>query len=286
MHTNPPPVADLLRHAYARLNGVSSTPRLDAQLLLACAMGCERAYVLAFGEHLPTSQQAEQFLGWLERRTKGEPIAYILGRRAFYDREFKVTPAVLIPRPETEHLLEAALEITAALESASDRPLVAADIGTGSGAIAVTYKAHAPQVTVYAVDVSPEALAVAQTNAQRLDITFLQGDLAQPLLERGVRVDVLMANLPYIATDDLSTLEVRKHEPTLALDGGADGLDLIRRLLQDAPALCNTGACILLEIGSGQGAATSAIAQDIFPHARVEVMPDYAGHERVVIIRL
>lgn len=277
---NPPAVGDLLRHAYARLNGISSSPRLDAQLLLACAMQCERAYVLAFGEHLPTPEQAAQFSTWLERRAQGEPIAYILGRRAFYDRDLIVTPDVLIPRPETEHLLEVALEYTA------DRALIAADIGTGSGAIAVTYKAHNPQAIVYAVDISAAALDVARRNAEGLDITFLHGDLAQPLLDLGVRVDVLMANLPYIPSAELQTLDVSKHEPNMALDGGADGLDFIRRLMQDAPQLCHDGACILLEIGSGQGADVSAIARGVFPAAQVAVLHDYAGHERVVSIRL
>lgn len=273
-------IADLLRDAVAQLTPVSSSARLDAQLLLAEAVGRDRAYVLAFGEVVPTSEQIAHFHQALARRVAGEPMAYIFGKRAFYDREFYVTPDVLIPRPETEHLLEAGLEF------AGNRPLVAVDIGTGSGAIAVTFKGNCPQANVYAVDISAQALAVARRNAGDLDITFLQGDLLKPLIEQAITVDLLMANLPYIPHDEMLGLEVSQHEPHLALDGGDDGLVLIEQLLGDAPLVCREGACILLEHGSGQSEAIIQFGKAIFPLAEWDVIYDYAGHDRVVRAKL
>lgn len=272
-------IADLLRDAVDQLAPVSSSARLDAQLLLAEAIGRDRAYVLAYGEVVPSPEQIAQFQAWLVRRVSGVPMAYLFGRRAFYDRELIVTPDVLIPRPETEHLLEAGLEF------AGERPIIAADIGTGSGAIAVTFKGNCPQATVYAVDVSVDALKVAEQNAGGLEITFLQGDLLQPLIERGIKVDLLMANLPYIPHNEMLMLEVSQHEPHLALDGGHDGLRLIEQLLQDAPSVCHVGACILLEHGSGQSEAILQMGQAVFPEAEWDVINDYAGHDRVVRCR-
>ncbi len=273
-----PTIKDVLHEAYARLASVSTSARLDAQLLLAEVLQVSRAHVLAHPERELTSAEAEQIAGWLDRREQGEPVAYILGRRAFYDREFAVTPDVLIPRPETEHLIEAALDFIAG------QSLVAVDVGTGSGAIAVTVKANAPQAIVYATDVSTAALQVARMNAstQNTDVTFFEGDLLAPLVERGVNVDLIMANLPYIKTDVLQTLPVRKHEPILALDGGADGLDLAQRCLMQAQAIVNPGALVLLEIGADQGAATCALVEDILSVKRVVLTQDLAGLDRLV----
>jgi release factor glutamine methyltransferase len=207
-------------------------------------------------------------------------MAYIFGRRAFYDREMAVSPAVLIPRPETELLLELALDS----QQAARPTCVAADIGTGSGAIAVTFAARAPHATVYAVDISADALAVAAKNADanEVRVTFAQGDLLTPLIERGVTVDLLMANLPYIASDEVPRLDVSLFEPALALDGGPDGLDLIRRLLADAPRVLRPGALVLLEIGAEHGPAAAALAQAALPDARVEVFQDLAELDRIV----
>lgn len=270
-----------LSDAYRRLEPVSPSARLDAQVLLCAVLDVSRAHVLAYGERELTAEQADRFDDWLSRRANGEPVAYILGRRAFFDRDLIVTPDVLIPRPETEHLLEEALACTA------ERPaLTAVDVGTGSGALAVTFKAHRPTATVYATDISAAALRVAARNAADLDITFLAGDLLTPLIERDIRVDLIMANLPYIASDDVARLAVSRHEPHLALDGGADGLDLVRRLLDQAPDVTVAGAIILLEIGAGQGSATMALARERFAGASVRLISDYAGHDRVVCVAL
>lgn len=285
-----PELREILKAAVVRLTPVSDSAKLDAQLLLAEVLNESRAHVLAHPEKILTPEQVATYEGLVARRATGEPIAYMLGERTFYDIDLYVTPDVLIPRPETEHLLEMALEFAEARLKDASGAFTAVDVGTGSGALAVVLKRRLPQVTTYAVDKSTAALDVARRNATRyaVDITFFQGDLLAPLLEHGLKVDLLMANLPYIAHDDMLTLKVSQHEPHLALDGGADGLNLIRRLLQadQAPLVCKPGAMILLEIGADQGAAVRNLAQGAFNGAAVDVRQDYAGHDRVVCIKL
>jgi release factor glutamine methyltransferase len=269
-----------LANAKARLASVSPSASLDAQLLLAEVLNVSRAYILAHGEEILTDEQIEAYEGLIRRREAGEPIAYILGRKPFYDREFVVSPAVLIPRPETELLLEWALQI-----ADRDGVRTVVDVGAGSGALAVTFAALRPQIKVYAVDVSEAALQVAQENARLNDVQveFLHGSLLQPLIERNLKADLVMANLPYIARDEVPTLEVSRYEPHLALDGGGDGLDLIRELLRQAPQACSSGAAILLEIGADQGEAMLRLGQAF---AEVELRQDYAGLDRMVRVKL
>lgn len=271
---------DALAAAKARFAAVSSTPSLDAQLLMAHVLNADRAHVIAHPERILNDNEAAQFAALADRRATGEPMAYLFGRRAFYDREMRVTPAVLIPRPETEMLVELAIESAQARRANCS----AADIGTGSGAIAVTFAANTPHAKVYAVDISDEALAVAQHNASLngAAVEFIRGDLLAPLLDRGITLDLLLANLPYIATGELAGLDVSRHEPALALDGGADGLDLIRRLMADAPGMLRPGALVLLEIGADQGNAVAAIVREALPGAAVDVLPDLAGLDRIV----
>ncbi len=270
-----------LQGARKRIEAASESASLDAQVLLANVLGVDRGYLFTYPEQLLTAEQAERFDALVERCAAGEPLAYLLGRRAFYDREMIVSPAVLVPRPETELLLEKAL--TFAKEKSS---LTAVDVGTGSGALAVTFAAHHPQATVYATDISPEALAIARQNAalQAVQVTFYQGDLLTPLLERDIRLDLMMANLPYIPSEDVLTLAVSRYEPRLALDGGADGLVLVRRLLKQAAQLIDPGGLTLLEIGAGQGVLAAGLAQEAFPQAKVHVELDYAGLDRIVVI--
>jgi release factor glutamine methyltransferase len=268
-----------LRQAKQQIAPVSESASLDAQLLLCAVLGVARAYLLAHPEVPLTPEQAAQFAALVEGCAAGEPIAYILGRRAFYDREFIVTPDVLIPRPETELLLEQALAFVKQYPQA-----VVIDVGTGSGALAVTLAAHCPEAQVYALDISPAALAVARRNAEahRATVRFMQSDLLTAVLESGIKADMVMANLPYIASDELPTLAVSRYEPKLALDGGPDGLDLIRRLLAQCPAVCNPGALILLEIGATQGAATLALVNVALRPRHAEVLKDYAELDRIV----
>lgn len=254
---------------------------LDAQVLLAAVLSVDRSYLLIHSEQILTDEQDERFAVLVDRCATGEPLAYLLGRRAFYDRDLIVSSAVLVPRPETELLLERALTFV------KERPnLTAVDVGTGSGALAVTFAANVPQATVYATDMSSPALTIARQNAvlHKTQITFYEGDLLQPLVEHDIHLDLIMANLPYIPSDEVPTLAVSKHEPLMALDGGTDGLVLVRRLLSQAVTLINSGGLTLLEIGAGQGETAAALAQNVFPTAQVSVILDYAGLDRIIVI--
>lgn len=272
-----------LQSATAELAAISDTPRLDAQIILENIINKDRSFLLAHGETPLSEDEATQFTELVRLRAMGEPIAYIVGKRAFYDREIAVTRGVLIPRPETEHLLEEALAFVAQKPDAQ-----VVDVGTGSGALAVTLAANAPQAHIYATDISPMALVMTRYNAflNKVNLTSYEGHLLDPLIERQIRVDVLMANLPYIATEDLADLEVSRHEPRTALDGGPDGLDLVRELLEQAPQVCQPGALILLEIGADQGPAALALVQAAFPDAEAEILKDYAQLDRIIKARL
>lgn len=272
----------LLAAAKARFAPVSASPALDAQLLMAAVLDVSRAHVIAHPEKPLTPEQVARFAALADRRAEGEPVAYLLGRRAFYDREIIVSPAVLVPRPETEHLIEAALAHIAG------RPLVTVDIGTGSGAIAVTIKANAPQITLHAVDISEAALEIARINAESagVGLRLHQGDLLAPLIAAEIRADLVLANLPYIACDELETLAVARHEPRLALDGGPDGLDLFRRLFVQIPQATTPGAHLLLEIGADQGVSVPALAHEQLNMREIRVTKDLAGYDRLVHITL
>lgn len=278
-------IREALHRARLRIEPASSSAGLDAHILLGAVLGVERAYLLAHPEQVLTQDKRDQFEALVERCAAGEPLAYILGRREFYDLDLIVTPAVLVPRPETELLLEGALAYIQEKPAAQ-----VVDVGTGSGALAVTVAVHCPAAQVYAVDISPAALDIARRNAGAHQvahrITFFEGDLLNPLMEHEVKVDVIMANLPYIASGDLPGLAVTRHEPALALDGGADGLDLVRRLLEQTPARLNPGGLALLEIGADQGAAALALARAAFPAARCDILPDYAQLDRILRIQL
>ncbi|MBZ0286794.1 MAG: peptide chain release factor N(5)-glutamine methyltransferase [Anaerolineae bacterium] len=274
-------VRDALLFGRANLANTYDSASLDIQRLLGFVLDKDRAYLLAHPEHILETEEYVAYIALIERAAAGEPLPYILGRQAFYDRDLIVSPAVLIPRPETEQLVENALGF------ARSRPrCTAVDVGTGSGAIAVTVAANCPTAAVYAVDVSPAALDIARQNAEAggAKVTFFQGDLLVPLLERDIKVDLLMANLPYIARAELADLVVSRYEPSLALDGGEDGFDLVRRLLDQAPAVCNPGARILLEIGADQGAAALALAKSVFPDAAATLIQDYAKLDRIIQI--
>jgi len=262
------------------------TIRLDAELLLAYCLKVERTHLLAYPEQTLTSNQFACFRALVERRAEREPLAYLTGQRWFYGLEFAVTPAVLIPRPETELLVELALDWLRQHQSVG---CLVADVGTGSGAIAVSIAANTtPDVTILASDVSPESLRIAKQNARKHGvnehIAFLHGDLLDPLPEP---VHLILSNPPYIASDIIPTLmpEVRDHEPQMALDGGPDGLRVIEQLLAQAPAQLLPDGAIFLEIGYDQGQSASASARRLFPTAQIRVHPDLAGLDRVLEIQ-
>ena len=225
----------------------------------------------------------------LRRARQHEPLAYLLRRRQFYGLDLYVDRRVLIPRPETELLVAEALAWARAFAARQGRPPLSADIGTGSGAIAVALAAELRSATLYACDQSPAALAVARRNARRHGvagrITFLRGDLAEPLPEP---VDLLAANLPYVSAPEMADLppHIARFEPPNALAGGEDGLDLVRRLLSQAPARVRSDGLALLEISSAQGEAAAALGARAFPRAEVRVLPDLAGLPRLLRIDL
>lgn len=280
-------VGEALRWAEGRLeaSGVAE-PRLEARLLLQDALALDTARLYLRRAEALGEEDLAAYTGWVERRTRHEPLAYITGHAEFYGLDLRVDRRVLMPRPETELLVEAALAWARA--SALDAPL-GADVGTGSGCVALALTAHAPQLHIYATDVSEAALAVARENARRLAlqgrVTFLVGRLLNPLPGP---VDLLVANLPYIPTTEIETLmpEVRKHEPRLALDGGPDGLELLRQLLAAAPGALRPGGALFLEVGAGQGDRVLELAQHSFPRARRRLLPDLAGIPRVLAVEL
>ena len=259
------------------------SPQLDAELLLAHLLDTSRAAILARPEQHLTPKQLTRYRDLVARRGNREPLAYILGYRDFYGLELMVDPRVLIPRPETELLVEHALRIASQMAS----PSHIADVGAGSGAIAVSLAVHLPESTIYALDDSPGALEVITENARRHGVAdrvhCLHSDLLAALPGP---VDIITANLPYVTTDEWQELapEIRNHEPRSALDGGPDGLALVNRLLATACPYLQPAGAILLEIGAGQGGAATALAREHLPQARVRLVQDYAGLDRLVIV--
>lgn len=265
-----------------RLSPQSDTPLLDGQVLLAHTLSQPRSWVMAHPEAALSASQAQEVGEYLLRLEAGEPLPYVLGVQEFYGLTFHVTPDVLIPRPETELLVEKAL---AGMRERCQPHVL--DVGTGSGCIVVSLASHQPAAHFTACDISPAALHIAQENARwhGVDplITFLQCDLFPPA---ACRYDIVCANLPYIPVEVLGRLRVSRWEPHLALDGGADGLYWIARLLQEAPGKIAAGGMLLLEIEASQGAAVSALAKNAFPQAKLGLFPDLAGKDRLVQITL
>lgn len=286
--------------------------RLDAEVLLAEVLGCVRAQLFArIREEVPEAA-ISRFMAFIERRKTREPIAYILGEQAFYGRQFIVNQHVLIPRPETEELVERVLYALAHQDEPLDKtppsfmlpdsyifpssPLRVADIGTGSGAIAVTLAAEVPTLKVAAVDISPKALNVARQNAQRhgvaSQIGFYEGSLLLPLLKiKMPAFDLIVANLPYVGTSEMAFMDpdVKEYEPQQALFAGPQGLDLFPPFFEQVrdSQLLQPNGTILLEIGFAQGPTLLQLAQSYFPTAKkITLHQDLAHHNRFIELRL
>jgi release factor glutamine methyltransferase len=286
-------IRDALEQGTAALTLVGQTPkpRLDAQVLLRHVLDVERTTLYTYPERLLTAQQEQQFSELIERRKLGEPIAYLTGHKEFFGLDFLVDRRVLIPRPETELLVEAALSIIRE-QLAGARVPVVADIGTGSGIIPVTLAVQEPRLPyLYASDISSDALAVARLNCQRHAVEervrLLQGDLLAPLPEP---IDLLTANLPYVGTDEMEVLtpEVHAYEPHLALFSGNQGLDTMRRFFAEAqqPGKLKPDAVMLLEIGYQQRELLRDLLSELWPHATVTFTKDYAGWDRLLQVSL
>jgi release factor glutamine methyltransferase len=270
-------VAEQLARGTAAI-GSSTSPRADALLLLGNVLQRDRAWILAHGEAPVSDGETRAFAALCARRSAGEPIAYIVGTAGFYGREFLVNESVLIPRPESEHLVDAAIAFIAG-------PTRVLDVGIGSGAIACTIAAETPAL-VAGTDISPRAVEIATSNARRLGVVdrcdFQCGDLAAPL--RGKRFDCIVANLPYIPTADLPRPpDPVSFEPRAALDGGSDGLALYRRLLPELPTLLEERrSLVLLEASPPTVEALAEMTRTVLPGALVSIVTDYAGLARCV----
>lgn len=276
--------SQLLGEAARRLDaGGVSTPGLDAQVLLAHCIGRDRRYLYAHPEHELSDRELEQFRSMVVRRMKGEPVAYITERKEFWSLAFAVTPDVLIPRPDTEVLVEAVLNL---LKWGENSRIL--EIGTGSGAISIALASELEHASITATDASPEALALAAENALNNavegKIVFLCGDLFDPV---GGVYDVVVSNPPYISEEeyDLLSPEVREYEPRRALVAGPDGTEFHRRLVQGAPPFLVDGGWLAMELGAEQRTAVEKMLHDgdycdiVFHH-------DYAGIERVVLAKM
>jgi len=263
----------------------AGSPALDAGVLLSYVTGRDLAGLYRDWESVLTPAEEERYLSLVARREAGEPVAYLTGHKEFMGLDFVVNRSVLIPRPETELLVETALRLL------PHTPLIV-DVGTGSGAIAVSLAVLMPGAEVYATDQSQAAIEVARVNAAVHGVggrvKFFQGDLLEPLtgLDLAGRVDLIAANLPYIPTGEITALprEVRLFEPVSALDGGEDGLDLYRRLIPAAAGMLKPGGWLLAEIGCGQREAICGLLRP--PQWEVAVIDDLAGRDRLAVGRL
>jgi release factor glutamine methyltransferase len=277
---NPQTIGATLALGTSKLAMASDSPRPDASILLAFALQCDREWLISHGDSFLTQAQSEKFAAFCEKRAQGVPIAYITGFAGFYGREFFVNDSVLVPRPETEHLVEAAL---AHLHGQIGPKVL--DIGVGSGAIACTIAAEVPDAVVDGTDASEAALKVAEHNARRLNVhgrcTFYLADVVDANGTK--RYDVVLANLPYIPSTQIPRIpDPVGYEPVIALDGGEDGLGHYRRLLPSAPQLLRPGGLLLMEAAPPTIGALAALTREALPDARVEVRQDYGGRDRYV----
>ena len=262
-------------HANTALQGVSDTPQLDASILLCHVLDCPRSFLLSHPETLLTPAQQQMFEALVGRRAQGEPVAYLTGVKAFWSLELKVTPDVLIPRSETETLVEAALA-----RLAPDKPLRIADLGTGCGAIALALARKRPSTHVVGTDVSDAALSVARDNARLhgvANVVFVDGTWFDAL--EGQQFDLILSNPPYVAVGD-PHLAALRYEPQAALVAGPDGLQALRTLIGKAPAYLMPEGWLLLEHGAEQGDAVRGLFSAA-GFSAVETLPDLAGLPRV-----
>ena len=262
--------------------------RLEAEMLVAHVLSSSRIELYLKHDRPMSNGEIARSRALLKRRLAGEPVQYITGSAAFMFTDFRVDPRVLIPRPETEALVEAALEALRE-RAACDRGLRVADVGTGSGVIAVTIALRFGEARVWASDVSEEVVALAAGNAERAGvrerIEFLVGADLEPFAQAGLenKLDAVVSNPPYVPTGDLASLprEVREHEPAVALDGGEDGLDCLRTIAHDGPRFLVPGGVLALEVGDGQAERVAGLLREGLED--VEVRRDYAGRDRIVV---
>ena len=274
-------LGDFLRKTSPEITQLVELPQQTLLVLLSHVLEQPQTWILAHSEAALSATQQAKLTALIARLKQGEPLPYLTGRQEFFGLSFEVSPAVLIPRPETELLVETALRWLR-LHPAADSVL---DVGTGSGCIAISLAVHAPVLRVIATDLSAKALSIAQRNAEvhhvEARITCVQADLIPKDLGR---FDLICANLPYVPTSKLAEVNSLPFEPILALDGGPDGLALIKRCLAYAPAHIRAPGMLLFEIEASTGNAAIALAHEAFPRSKVTLIPDLAGKERLLTI--
>jgi release factor glutamine methyltransferase len=261
---------------------------MDAELLLRHALGKDRAWLLVHLQDRIDDEGLRTFEQSVERRKLREPLQYIIGIQEFWGIPLTVTPDVLIPRPETEFVVEAALKAVHGINT----PFIV-DLCTGSGCIAISLAKELPKARVFATDRSDRALHIAQENARQTGVAdrirFLEGDLFVPLEEMDLRgrIDCVVTNPPYVRSGDLTTLqpEVRDFEPAMALVAGPEGTEIAERIIQQAPEYLKQGSLLIMEMGLGQTAALRTIVGDTHKFGRVEIVKDLAGIERVIVVK-
>jgi release factor glutamine methyltransferase len=274
-----------LQEASKKLEHKADTPLLDAQVILCHVLRVDRLYLIVNKERVLTNEEICKYNGMIEKRLYGVPVQYIIGRQEFMGLDFYVEEGVLIPRPDTEILIEKVLD---SIDKESICSIV--DIGTGSGAITITLAKYIRNSHVYSIDISKKALDIARRNAEEHDmlpkISFLNGSLFDPLSNMGIegRIDVLVSNPPYIPTDDIENLqiEVSKFEPRIALDGGKDGLDFYKEIINRAPKYLRQGGFMALEVGHDQARRVMELMEEKNRYIDIEITKDLAGIERVV----
>lgn len=260
-------------------------PVFESEVLLRYSLGISRAQLYIDLNQELEPEKEKLFQEWVKRRSLGEPVAYIIRCREFFGIDFYVDPRVLIPRPETELLVEKAIRYSKQfLDNVyPSTKITIADIGTGSGAVAISLAVNLPHAKIYATDISASALEVAEINSCKHNvterITLLQGDLLNPLPGP---VDILVANLPYVTRADLTRMPSAKYEPELALDGGESGLERIFQLCYQLKGRICPGGCVLLEIGMGQDRAVTDLLHKLFPSSEIKLLVDLGGINRAV----
>ncbi len=275
----------VLKEVEGTLKDKVSTPLLDAQVILCHVLDVDRLYLIVNKERVLTAEEAYEYNKLIEKRLDGVPVQYIIGSQEFMGLRFHVEEGVLIPRPDTEILIE---KILGNIEENNNYNIV--DIGTGSGAITVSLAKYIEKAHVFSVDISEKALEIAMKNAEangvRSKISFLNGSLFSPLDDIGIKdkIDILVSNPPYIPSKEIEGLqvEVSKYEPRIALDGGEDGLDFYREIIDKAPEYLRRGGLIALEVGHDQARIVAGLMKEKDRYVDIQITKDLAGIERVV----
>jgi release factor glutamine methyltransferase len=284
---------DIINESFSLLSGSGiDNPRLEAEMIISFYTGLDRLRLLLDREHKINEGKREDIIGSVRRRCNREPIQYLLGEVGFYGYQFKVKKGVFIPRPESEFLVEEGIKFASGSEGYKREDLNIVDLCTGSGAVGITLAKEIQYSRIYATDISPLGIEQTSCNARHLGVSdridLFIGDLFEPLKNRlpAGSVNLIVSNPPYIATADINSLppEVRDHEPIAALDGGRDGLDLIRRIIEGSAEFLTNNGCLLLEVGQGQAGMIKDYIGKSPVFKSLEFRYDYAGIERIAIL--